>query len=276
MKRWWLSIAAAAAMVTATGAHGLELDGAFTQGGMIRGQVEPGQTVRLNGEPVKVSADGAFVIGFGREADAQHTLSVRAKGEVVAERRLTIEARDFEIERVDGLEEDKVSPPPEYYERRERETGMVSEARAPVSAMTHWQDGFIWPATGEITGVYGSQRILNGKPRAPHYGVDIAGGDGSPVKAPAGGLVRLAETDFLLEGGIVIIDHGFGVSSTLFHLKAVTVAEGERVEQGARIGRIGATGRATGPHVDWRVNWRETRLDPRLLAGPMDPKEASR
>ncbi|MCG8506759.1 MAG: M23 family metallopeptidase, partial [Sphingomonadales bacterium] len=136
-----------------------------------------------------------------------------------------------------------------------------------------WAAGFVWPAIGRVSGVYGSQRILNGEPRFPHYGLDVAAPTGAPVVAPNSGRVVLAEPDFLLEGGIVIIDHGFGVTSTLFHLSSVDVAVGQEVARGQRIGAVGATGRASGPHVDWRVNWNKVRLDPELLIGPMPAEE---
>jgi len=251
------------------GSEAAELSGRFTQGGMIFGKVEPGRAVTLDGAPVKVSPAGHFVIGFGRDADLSHNLEVTDNGRTVETLPILLEDREFDIERIDGLEPDKVTPPPEYLERRKRETGMVRDARAPVSDMMHWTDGFIWPARGRISGVYGSQRILNGKPRWPHYGVDVAAPAGTPVKAPGAGVVRLAEEDFLLEGGIAIIDHGFGVTSTLFHMRKVTVEAGQRVRQGETIGEIGATGRATGAHVDWRINWRDVRLDPQLLVGGM-------
>ena len=250
-------------------AEAADLQGRFAQGGMITGKVAPGQDVALDGAPVKVSADGRFVIGFGRDAELTHSLSVTEDGHPVETLAIILEDRDFNIERIDGLEPDKVTPPPEYRARRQRETGMVGKARAPVTDMMHWADGFIWPAKGRISGVYGSQRILNGKPRWPHYGVDVAAPAGTPVKAPAAGIVRLAQEDFLLEGGIVIIDHGFGVTSTLFHMRKVTVETGQRIRQGDPIGEIGATGRATGAHVDWRINWRDVRLDPQLLVGDM-------
>jgi len=259
-----------------TGAGAVEIAGDLTQGGMVTGRVAPGQQVLLQGEPVKVGANGRFVIGFGRDAELEQELAVLEGDSVVERRTLALQDREFDIERIDGLPEEEVTLPPDYIERRKRETAMVGDARAEVSDMLHWADGFRWPAVGRISGVYGSQRILNGKPRWPHYGLDIAAAEGTPVTAPAAGIVRLAESDFLLEGGIVIIDHGFGVSSTLFHLSTVEVEPGARVAAGDRIGSIGSTGRATGAHVDWRINWRDRRLDPRLLVGEMPTREARR
>lgn len=246
-------------------AQALELQGSLAQGGMVIGRAAPGAVVTLDDAELPVTADGWFVFGFGRDADLRHRLvEIRPDGGRAAHD-IVLEDRDFPIERVDGLPPGTVTIPPEEQARRARESGMVREARAPFSDYDFWRERFILPAEGRISGVYGSQRILNGEPRSPHYGLDVAAPRGTPVIAPASGVIRLAEPDFLLEGGIIIIDHGFGVSSTLFHLNSVEVTPGARVAQGERIGSVGATGRASGPHVDWRVNWRDVRLDPALL-----------
>ncbi|GAK33975.1 peptidase [Iodidimonas nitroreducens] len=241
------------------------LNGHLAQGGMVIGKTTPGSAVFLNDQLVRVAADGRFVIGFGRDAPLSHILRIKSPDGRVAQHDLTLEDRDFKVERVDGLPPDTVTPPPEYYERRRHETGQVRTARAEMSDLMAWSDGFILPAKGRISGVYGSQRILNGEPRSPHYGLDVAAAPGTAVVAPAAGIVRLAAPDFLLEGGILIIDHGFGVSSTLMHLKSVDVAVGDHVEQGEPVATLGATGRASGPHVDWRINWLDTRIDPQLV-----------
>ncbi|TNE63899.1 MAG: M23 family metallopeptidase [Alphaproteobacteria bacterium] len=250
----------------------VDLHGSLTQGGMAWGQVAPGAVVSLDGETVKVGPDGHFVIGFAREAVASHTLTVTRAGKTESQT-LTVAARDFDIERVNGLPPKTVTPPPEWAARRKTETARVARGRALNSDALDWLAGFVRPAEGRFSGFYGSQRILNGEPRSPHYGLDIAGPTGTPIVAPAGGVVTLAAPDFLLEGGIVIIDHGFGVTSTLFHMNTVDVKEGDRVEQGARIGTIGATGRASGPHVDWRINIGSLRLDPQLLLEKDDGKD---
>lgn len=240
----------------------------FTQGGIVYGQAQAGETVLLNGEVVKVAADGRYVIGFSRDETGSAELTyVRPDGSVRATESYMVKPREFNIERIDGLPPKTVTPPPEWLERRKGERGRVVKARAERTDDLHWWNGFIKPAEGRYSGLYGSQRILNGQPRSPHYGIDIANKTGTPVVAPAGGIVRLAAPDFLLEGGIIIIDHGFGVTSTLFHLDTVAVEEGQTVEQGEGIGTIGATGRATGPHVDWRINWGGVRLDPGLVIG---------
>ncbi|WP_417450001.1 M23 family metallopeptidase [Kordiimonas sp.] len=246
----------------------VELSGTPAQGGMMWGKVKAGAKVSLNGKAVNVGPDGHFVIGFGRDAPANAKLAILHPDGTGEEQVIEIKARHFEIERVDGLPPKTVTPPPEWRKRRARETGMVRDARGHLTNELAWTGGFVRPAEGRFSGFYGSQRILNGKPRSPHYGLDIAAPVGTPIVAPASGIVRLAVPDFLLEGGIIIIDHGFGVSSTLFHMNSVDVEVGVTVEQGEQIGTIGQTGRASGPHVDWRVNWRDVRLDPMLLIEP--------
>lgn len=245
-------------------AGGVEIIGPRAPGALLVGRAAPGSRVRLDSRVLKVADDGHFVFGFGRDAPPRHLLEVEPPGGRVERITLRLSPRRYPIERVDGLPPKTVTPPPEWQERRAREIARVHAARSVFSDRRDWQAGFRLPAQGRVSGVYGSQRILNGRPRSPHYGLDIAAHEGTPVVAPAGGIVRLAAPDFLLEGGIVIIDHGFGVSSTLFHLKDLRVHEGEEVRAGQRIASMGMTGRATGPHVDWRVNWGEVRLDPAL------------
>lgn len=254
-------------LMIASGSQAVDLGGSLTQGGMVWGQVAPGSEISLNGQPVKVGPEGHFVFGFGRDEGPTASLVILHRDGKREERTLNISAREFDIERVNGLPPKTVTPPPEWRDRRKVETGKVREARSHLADNLHWSRGFVKPAEGRFSGFYGSQRILNGKPRSPHYGLDIAGPTGTPIYAPAGGVVRLAVPDFLLEGGIVIIDHGFGVTSTLFHMNSVDVEEGSWIHQGDKIGTIGATGRASGPHVDWRVNWQNVRLDPKLLIG---------
>ncbi len=248
-----------------TPAFAVDLEGVFKQGGMIRGQADPDTKVFLDGEEIRVDSQGRFVFGFGRDAAETAILKIVKKDGNQEEMTLKVVPQDYDIERIDGLPEKTVNVPEEERLRREKEAAMVIEARAPFTDSADWALPFIKPVEGRITGVYGSQRILNGQPRWPHYGLDIAGDVGTPVKAPAGGAVRLAEPEFLLEGGIIIIDHGFGVTSTFMHLSKVTVKVGQRVEQGDILGAIGMTGRASGPHLDWRINWGSVRLDPALV-----------
>ncbi|MEX1147543.1 MAG: M23 family metallopeptidase [Sphingomonadales bacterium] len=243
----------------------LTLDGDFVQGGMIRGDVTPGASVTLDGREVRVDRWGRFVFGFGRDADGQAALRVVFPSGQEKNRTLTVARRDFKVQRIDGLPQRMVTPPEEVLERIRRENALIAAARARDTDAAWFRDGFIRPAEGRYSGIYGSQRILNGEPRQPHFGLDIAGPTGAPVLAPAPGIISLSETDLYYTGGTVMIDHGHGITSVLMHLHSVDVEKGARVEAGDRIGTIGATGRATGPHLDWRVNWFEVRLDPGLL-----------
>lgn len=248
-----------------TYADPLTLNGTLAQGGMVTGVVQPGSQVFLGPQALKVAPDGRFVFGFHRDAPAKAEISVIAPGGEAYREALSVAQREYKIQQIDGLPPKKVTPPPEFYERLRRERGLVGKARAANTDFLFWAEPFIRPAKGRISGVYGSQRILNGIPKQPHYGLDIAAPKGTPVVAPASGVVVLAEPDFYYEGGIIIIDHGFRVMSTLFHLNSVDVDVGQTVNQGDRIGSVGATGRATGSHVDWRINWGSARLDPGLF-----------
>lgn len=242
-----------------------QLKGQSVQGGLMWGQVEREAQITLDSEPITVHADGTFVFGFGRDETGERVLTVSMPDGTSEHVTIQIQERTFDIERVDGLPPKTVSPPPEWTARRKVENGRVKSARSVLTPAVHWTAGFLKPSEGRFSGFYGSQRVLNGEPRSPHYGLDIAADTGTPIIAPAAGIVRLAAPDFLLEGGIVIIDHGLGITSTLFHMSRVDVTEGQSVEQGDLIGAVGAAGRANGPHVDWRVNWKNVRLDPMLL-----------
>lgn len=246
-------------------AQALELNGVLKQGGLLIGKVSPGAKVWLDGQLLDVTEDGRFVFGFPREAAESAVLRFTNGAGEIEERTLDIAPQNYDIQRVDGLPPRTVNIPEEEKKRRARERDMVKVARADQNRELHWAKGFKLPVEGaRISGVYGSQRILNGEPRWPHYGIDYAAPVGTPVKAPASGVVRLAEGDFLLEGGIIIIDHGFGVSSTLMHLHSVDVEVGQRVSTGDVVATLGASGRATGPHLDWRMNWGSVRVDPAL------------
>ena len=262
-----LAALAACAMAQASGA--VELSGAVTQGGTVFGRAEAGSTVTLDGRAVRVSPDGRFVFGFGRDAPATALLEVRTPSGAVERMAMKIQPRQFDVQHVDGLPQNLVTPDPEEEARIAREQAAVLEARKLDLDRALFESGFIWPAQGPISGVYGSQRVLNGTPRAPHYGVDVAAPEGSAVVAPADGVVTFAKPDLLLTGGTLVIDHGHGLSSTFIHLSRIDVAVGAEVKQGARVGAVGATGRASGPHLHWGMNWFEIRLDPQLLVGPM-------
>jgi murein DD-endopeptidase MepM/ murein hydrolase activator NlpD len=246
-------------------AHAISLEGQFIQGGMVSGQLEPEAKLRLGEAEVKVGPDGRFVFGFSRDQGSTIELVISHADGRSENITLNIAAQQYDIERVDGLPPATVNIPEAETQRRQRERNMVGIARAANSNALDWLGGFIQPTIGRVSGVYGSQRILNGEPRFPHYGLDFAAPVGTPIVAPAAGIITLAQPDFLLEGGIVIINHGHAVFSTLFHMSAVEVQEGQSVEAGEQIGRVGAKGRASGPHVDWRINWGSVRLDPALL-----------
>jgi len=247
----------------------LVLRGAIIQGGLIIGHAPAGAKIRLDGAPLRISPNGLFVFGFGRDAPARAVLEAVLPDGHILRRPLAVARRHYKIQHIDGLPDKMVTPPASVLARIKRENAKIAKARARDSAQTGWASGFQWPAIGPISGVYGSQRILNGQPRRPHFGVDIAMPVGTPVVAPAPGVVTLAEPDLYYTGGTLIIDHGYGVSSAFLHLSALDVTLGERVRRGQRIGAIGKTGRATGAHLDWRVNWFSTRLDPQKLVGPM-------
>ena len=249
---------------------GVRLHGPCTQGGLLYGRVAPGSVVEFEGGPVHVSKDGRFLIGFWRNAPRESELAIVYPDRKHQRLTLEVEQRTYSVERIDGLPPEKVAPESEEMLARIRtEARMVSEARSIDDPRTDFVGGLRWPVIGRISGVYGSQRILNGMPREPHYGVDIAAPTGTKVLAPAGGVVTLAHPDMLLSGGTLIVDHGHGLSSAFLHLARILVNPGDRVRQGDPIAEVGATGRATGPHLDWRVNLFDRRLDPALLAGPM-------
>ena len=245
------------------------LTGNFVQGGLAYGQAGPGTRIEFDGRAVRVDQDGRFIIGFGRDFPTSAPLHWTGPDGKRHSRTLTIKARTYKTQRIDGLPKKMVTPPPEVLARIRRENAAIGAVRRRDSPNAWHTSGFRWPLRGRISGVYGSQRILNGKPRRPHYGLDIAAKPGSPVHASTDGMVALAETDLYYTGGTVMLDHGHGLTSVYSHLQSVSVAKGQFVRQGEQIGTLGATGRATGPHLDWRLNWFKQRLDPALLVGPM-------
>lgn len=247
----------------------LVLSGDHAQGGLIQGKTSPGVVLTLDGKTVQVGDDGLFVFGFGRDAPKVSVLeAVLPDGRRVS-RTLNVRQREYRIQRINGLPRKMVTPSEKALVRIRAEGRQINAARAVFSARTDFAEGFVWPAKGRISGVYGSQRILNGEPRRPHLGIDIAAPTGTPVVAAAGGTVTLAEKDLYFTGGTIIVDHGRGLSTVYSHLSAISVKTGERVERGERIGAIGSTGRSTGAHLDWRINWFQERLDPMFLVGAM-------
>ena len=248
-----------------------QFDGSLQQGGFIWGKVAPGSVVTLDGEQLDVLADGTTFAGFGRDAAASTELVV--SGAQPCRETLQVARREYQIQKVEGVPQKTVTPPPEELARIRREATLVANARAPKLARPDLLNsvlaGFVWPVEGPISGVYGSQRFYNGEPRRPHFGVDVAVPTGTIVRAPAAGRVTLAEPDLYFSGGTVILDHGYRLSSSFLHMSEVSVQVGDELQAGDIIGAVGATGRATGPHLDWRMNWREERIDPQLLAPPM-------
>jgi murein DD-endopeptidase MepM/ murein hydrolase activator NlpD len=240
------------------------LNGKFTQGALLRGQAPAGAKVTLNGETVQTNKDGKFVVGFGREAPLQQTLVVKLDNGQKWQRDITLEKREYNIQRIDGLEQKMVSPPAEVTARIKQDNINVANARSGNTDLDALFTRFEWPAKGVISGVYGSQRILNGVPKWPHYGLDIANETGTPVYAPVDGVVTMAD-DLYYSGNTLILDHGMRVFSTFLHMDTITVEVGETVKQGEQIGTIGSTGRSTGPHLDWRINLGNTRLDPQTI-----------
>lgn len=248
----------------------IALKGSMAQGGLVYGQTLPGAAATLDGEPVMVSEEGKFLLGFGRDHGATALLVVTQADGSVVRRALEIADRDFPVDRVDGLDQSKVSGfTAEQLAKIELDKEKKKAARASTDAAPMWSAGFSWPVLGRVSGVFGSQRILNGEAKTPHSGVDVAAPAGTPVKAPAAGVVRLAESDMYFEGGLVFIDHGQWLESAFLHLSRIDVKPGDRIEAGEVIGAVGATGRATGPHMHWSLKWMGTLVDPQLVVGEM-------
>ena len=251
----------------------LTLSGALEQGGLVHGKTEPGTQVRLDGRSLRLAPDGSFIFGFGRDAPPSAQLELVYPDGQNEQRTLAVAARTYDVQRIDGLPPQQVTPDPETLERIKQEATLIAAARKADSDLPYFIDSFTWPAVGPISGVYGSQRILNGEPRAPHMGLDIAAPRGSPVLAAASGTVSLAERDLFFTGGTIIIDHGYGLATTYQHMDSIAVSVGQHVAAGEPIGTLGATGRVTGPHLHWALNWYEVRLDPALVMGPMPAAE---
>lgn len=249
----------------------LDWQGSLRQGGLVWAYVAPGTEVQLGSEKLDVLPDGTVFAGFGRDAPA--TAALKLSGGAACHEILTVAQRDYDIQHVEGVPQRTVTPSPEHRARIAREQELVGAAKARYLQRDDLLEaalaGFQWPVTGPISGVYGSQRIYNGEPRSPHYGVDVAVATGTVVRAPAAGVVTLAEPDLFYSGGTIILDHGYRLSSSFLHLSKVRVAVGQEVAPGDIIGEVGATGRATGPHLDWRMSWRGHRIDPQLLVPPM-------
>ena len=245
-------------LLITTSSFAVTFDGKFIQGSFILGKTEPGSEVFIDKKKVKVTPDGYFVFGLGRDRKNDIVITINEK-KIIKK----VFKREYKIQRIDGLEEKKVTPPEEVYERIKRENQWIGEARDIDSDLTFFKNKFAIPVENAIiTGVYGSQRILNGKPKWPHYGLDFAADEGTKIKAMLDGTVTLAKPDLFYTGGTLIFDHGHGVSTLYMHMKKILPKKGQKVKQGDVIGTVGSTGRVTGAHLDVRLNWFQTRLDP--------------
>jgi murein DD-endopeptidase MepM/ murein hydrolase activator NlpD len=259
-------------ILTSMASSALELQGEWQQGGVIIGKVPQGTQVTYREKQLQISPEGEFVIGLGRDAAGQVSFVTTDRDGLHKEHRFAVKKRTYNIQKVTGVPQQTVEPDPAQVERAKREAQMATDARKGDLPLTFFAQKFEWPLIGPVTGVYGSQRFYNGVPNSPHYGVDIAKPVGTLVKAPAGGVVTLVHPDMFFSGGTLIIDHGHGLSSTFIHLSEVLVKKGDAISQGQAIAKVGKTGRATGPHLDWRMNWFEERVDPQLLVEPMPAK----
>jgi len=252
----------------AASADDVALHGEEIQGGLFMGAA-PGATVTFNAKPLQLGPKGEFVFGFDRDAVAGDKLVVTWPDGRHFEKSFAPKQRKYDIQKVNGVPGQTVNPDPADLKRIEQDNIAVARARGVRLDRTDFADGFHWPLLGRISGVFGSQRIYNGEPRQPHYGVDVAAPVGTLVRAPAAGKVTLAHNDMFFSGGTLMIDHGHGLSSTFLHLSAILVKVGQEIRPGDVIAKVGATGRATGPHLDWRMNWLDRRVDPELLVPPM-------
>ncbi|MBN6152670.1 peptidoglycan DD-metalloendopeptidase family protein [Xanthomonas sp. AmX2] len=236
-----------------------------SQGALVIGKVPPGSRVQYAGRSLRVSDYGSVVFGIGRDERGPLQVAVQLPDGGSRTASIAVTPRDWPTERVNGVPPKTVNPPPAIAERIKREQAQVTAARDRDDARTDFAAPFAWPVQGRISGRFGNARVYNGQPGAGHSGMDIAVPTGTPVKAPAAGVVTFAAPDLYLTGGTVLLDHGYGVSSNFLHLSRIDVKVGERIAQGQVIGAVGATGRATGPHLHWGMNWFDVRIDPLLV-----------
>ena len=251
-------------------AEQISLKGNQTQGGLIFGMTEPANSVELNGQELTLSVNGQFLIGFGRNAKKEAILKITGLDGRVTTKVLRVAQRTYETQRINGLPSRKVVPKPEDVVRIKVDNANIARVRRLNTRQAYFSSGFIWPVKGTISGVFGSQRILNGKPRNPHNGTDIAAPEGTIIEAPADGVVVLVNEDMFYTGKTLMLDHGYGLTSVYAHMSALLVSEGDLVKQGTPIGKVGKTGRATGAHLHWGVTLNQTHLDPALIVGDIN------
>lgn len=250
--------------------------GRWLQGALLVGTVAPGSRVRFGDRDLSVGPDGRFAMGLAYDAPPAAVLEVQPPDGPAVRHEYTIEPRAYDVQKIGGLPKGMVEPPPQVQARIEAEQKLVADARVFDTPIADFEGPFRWPVSAEVTGTYGSARVLNGVPKQPHFGVDLAAPEGTPVLASAGGVVRMANRDLYYTGGTIILDHGHGVTTTYLHLSKVLVNEGQKVGGGDVIGKVGKTGRATGPHLCWRANWFDVRLDASLLLQPEPAKKGER
>jgi murein DD-endopeptidase MepM/ murein hydrolase activator NlpD len=270
----------AAAVVLAPGCAGatpaprLSFSGSLKQGSLVIGHTEPGARVSVNGAPVSVAENGTFAFGFEYDQKSPTAVVALFRDGARETQQVVPVARTYEIQRIAGLPEKFVTPPPDVEKRIARENALIVEARKRDTPRTAFAELLDWPVPGIVSGLFGSQRILNGEPKAPHFGVDIAAPEGTPIHAPADAVVSLAEPDFYLTGGTIVLDHGHGVFTLYIHQSALKVTVGRAVKRGDVIGMVGMKGRATGPHLHWGMNWFQVKLDPSLSTRTPAPAKA--
>ena len=240
------------------------LEGNFVQGGLVKGKVNKDLDVKFKEKVLRKTSDGSFVIGFGRDHSKEAKLYFFINQNWIL-KKLDIKQRKYKTQVINGLEKKMVTPPKSFWDRIKKENKVIKEVRSLDSDVDFIFQKFDWPTKGIISGVFGSQRILNGKPKRPHYGVDIAAPEGTDILAPTEAIVRMAEKDLYYTGGTVMLDHGHGVTSVYSHLSSINVKVGDKINKDQKIGEVGSTGRSTGPHLDWRINWFSERLDPALF-----------
>ena len=245
--------------------HAVEFKGDFKQGSFILGKTDPNSKVLIDNRAVRVTSDGYFAFGLDRDRKNNVIIKIKNKKDIKLIEKKVFK-RKYKIQRIDGLPPKKVTPPPEVYERIKKDNILIGKARSIDSKLIFFKEKFIYPIDKYIiTGVYGSQRILNGKPRRPHYGIDFHAPEGTPVKSMMSGIVTMVEKDMYFTGGTIIFDHGHGISTLYMHMKDINVKKGQKVKRGQIVGTLGQSGRATGPHLDVRLNWFKVKLDPMTI-----------
>ena len=249
-------------------ARATRLPASASQGAMVIGNTHPAAVVEYAGRTLRVTPYGTFVFGIGRDATGDVVLRIKQPATGWIEHRIAITARDWPIENINGVPPATVNPPKAIADRIEREQARVVAVRTRDDTRTGFTQAFIWPVKGRISGRFGNQRVYNGTPKSPHSGMDIAVATGTPVKAPADGVITFADPGLYLTGGTLVLDHGHGISSNFLHLSRIEAKVGDVVKQGDVIGAVGATGRATGPHLHWGMNWFDVRIDPLLVLNP--------